>query len=75
MIVAENALLLVAGVVTGVVCAFLAIMPVYLSRQGQPFNLSLGLLLLAVLVSGLLASVAATWVSIRTPLLSALKAE
>jgi len=75
MIVAENALLLVAGVITGVVCAFLAIMPVYLSRQGQPFNLSLGLLLLAVLVSGLLASVAATWVSIRTPLLRALKAE
>ena len=75
MIVAENALLLVAGVMTGVVCALLAIMPVYLSRQGQPFHLSLGLLLLAVLVSGLLASVAATWVSIRTPLLRALKAE
>jgi putative ABC transport system permease protein len=75
MIIAENAFLLFAGVLTGAVCAFLAITPVFISRQGQPFNLSLGLLLLAVLVSGLIASVAATWTTIRMPLLSSLRAE
>ncbi len=75
MIVAENAFLLFAGLITGAVCAFLAITPVFISRQGQPFNISLGLLLLAVLVSGLFASIAATWVTIRMPLLSALRAE
>lgn len=75
MIVSENALLLLAGVVTGTVCALLAIMPVVLERHGQLVNVSLGLLLLAVLVSGLVASVAATWVAIRAPLLPALRAE
>ena len=75
MIVSENALLLFAGVVTGTVCALLAIMPVVLQRNGQLVNVSLGLLLLAVLVSGLVASVAATWVAIRAPLLPALRAE
>ena len=75
MILSENALLLFAGVATGAVCALLAIFPVVLSRHGQVAQISLGLLLLAVLVSGLVASIAATWVAIRTPLLAALRAE
>jgi putative ABC transport system permease protein len=75
MVVAENALLLFGGVLTGTLCAALAIAPVFLSRQSQPINISLGLMLVAVLLSGLLASIAATWVTIRTPLLAALKAE
>jgi ABC-type antimicrobial peptide transport system permease subunit len=75
MIVSENALLLFAGVVTGTVCALLAIVPVILGRHGQFINISLGLLLLAVLFSGLAASVAAMWAAIRTPLLPALRAE
>lgn len=75
MIIAENALLLFAGVITGTVCAFLAIAPVFLARHGQISIISLGLLLLAVLVSGLAASVAATWATIRAPLLTALRAE
>jgi ABC-type antimicrobial peptide transport system permease subunit len=75
MVVAENALLLFGGLITGALCAALAIAPVFLTRQTQPLNISLGLMLVAVLVSGLTASIAATWVSIRTPLLAALKAE
>jgi len=75
MIISENALLLFAGVATGTVCALLAILPVVLARHGQVAQLSLGLLLLAVLVSGLVASIAATWVAIRTPLLAALRSE
>ena len=75
MIISENALLLFAGVATGTVCALLAILPVVLARHGQFAQISLGLLLLAVLVSGLAASIAATWVAIRTPLLTALRAE
>jgi putative ABC transport system permease protein len=75
MIISENALLLIAGVITGTVCAFLAIAPVFLARHGQVSIISLGLLLLAVLVSGLTASVAATWATIRAPLLKALRAE
>ena len=47
MIISENALLLFAGVVTGTVCALLAIMPVVLARQGQFANISLVVLLLA----------------------------
>ena len=75
MIISENALLLFAGVATGTVCALLAILPVVLARHGQVAQLSLGLLLLAVLVSGLVASIAATLVAIRTPLLAALRSE
>ena len=75
MIIAENAFLLLAGVVTGTVCALLAIMPVFLTRHGQFSGISLGLLLLAVLISGFIASVVATWAAIRTPLLPALRAE
>ena len=75
MIIGENALLLFAGIVTGILCAVIAIAPVFLTRHGQVSTISLGLLLLAVLVSGLIASVLATWATLRTPLLSALKAE
>ena len=75
MIIAENALLLFAGVFTGSVCALLAIAPVLMSRHGGVSIVSLGLLLLAVLVSGLVASIAATWTTVRLPLLATLKAE
>jgi len=75
MILAENGLLLFGGVLTGVLCALLAIAPVLLSRGGSFSNRSLGILLLAVLLSGLLASLAATWATLRGQLLTALKAE
>lgn len=75
MVVAENALLLFCGVVTGTVCAALAIAPVFFTRHAQPPGISLGLLLLAVLISGLTASIIATWAALRSPLLPALRAE
>jgi ABC-type lipoprotein release transport system permease subunit len=75
MVVAENVLLLFSGLITGTVCALLAIAPVFLERGGRLPNISLGLLLLAVLVSGLIASFLATWAALRSPLLPALRAE
>ena len=75
MVVAENALLLFCGLVTGIVCALLAIAPVFFSRHAQLPGISLGVLLLAVLISGLTASIMATWAALRSPLLPALRAE
>jgi ABC-type antimicrobial peptide transport system permease subunit len=75
MVIAENALLLLCGLLTGVACALLAIAPVLSSRGGQLPLFSLGMLLSAVLFSGLLASLAATMAALRTPLLPALRAE
>jgi hypothetical protein len=75
MVVAENALLLLCGLLTGTICALLSIAPVFFSRGGQLPNLSLGLLLILVLISGLLASLAATAAALRSPLLPALRAE
>ena len=75
MIVAENVVLLLAGLVTGVFCAFLAISPVLITRHAGFSNPSLGLLLLGVLLAGLTASILATWATLRAPLLAALRAE
>jgi ABC-type antimicrobial peptide transport system permease subunit len=75
MVIAENALLLGCGLVTGTICALLAIAPVFFERAGGLPNISLGFLLLAVLISGLIASLVATWAALRSPLLPALRAE
>ncbi len=75
MVVAENAFLLCCGLITGALCALLAIAPVFLERGGRLPNISLGLLLLAVLISGLAASLVATWAALRSPLLPALRTE
>jgi putative ABC transport system permease protein len=75
MVFAENALLLFLGLVTGTLCALLAIAPVFFDRGGRLPNISLGLLLIAVLLSGLAASLIATWAALRSPLLPALRAE
>ncbi|MGI8899056.1 MAG: ABC transporter permease, partial [Pyrinomonadaceae bacterium] len=75
MVVSENALLLFCGLLTGTVCALLAIAPVFFERGGRLPNISLGLLLAGVLVSGLIASLVATWAALRSPLLPALRAE
>jgi putative ABC transport system permease protein len=75
MVIAENALLLCCGLITGAVCALLAIAPVFFTRHAQLPSVALGLLLLGVLVSGLTASVVATWAALRSPLLPALRAE
>ncbi|HEX8162449.1 MAG TPA: ABC transporter permease [Pyrinomonadaceae bacterium] len=76
MIVAENALLLVAGVATGAVCAALAVAPALLGRGGAgSSHATLALLLVAVVAAGLLASLAATSAALRAPLLRSLRAE
>ncbi|HEX8476339.1 MAG TPA: FtsX-like permease family protein [Pyrinomonadaceae bacterium] len=75
MVLAENALLLFCGLATGTICALLAIAPVVASRGGQLPLASLGALLLAVVVSGLSASLLATAAALRSPLLPALRAE
>jgi hypothetical protein len=75
MVISENVLMLCCGVGLGFVCALLAIAPVFFERGGRLPNLSLGLLLLAVLLSGALASLVATFAALRSPLLPALRAE
>jgi putative ABC transport system permease protein len=75
MVVAENALLLSCGLLTGIVCALLAVAPAFFARGGNLSLISLGLLLLAVLITGLAASLVAVAVVKRAPLLTALRAE
>src|SRR5215213_4440695 len=75
MVITENVLMLCCGLVVGFVCALLAIAPVLFERGGRLPNISLGLLLLAVLLSGAIASLVATLAALRSPLLPALGAE
>ena len=75
MIVAENALLLGCGLLTGIICAALAIAPAFIARGGKLSAISLILLLLAVLLVGLAASLIAVRAAVRSPLLTALRSE
>ncbi len=75
MVITENVLMLCGGLAVGFVCALLAIAPVLFERGGRLPNFSLGLLLLAVLLSGATASLVATLAVLRSPLLPALRAE
>jgi putative ABC transport system permease protein len=75
MVITENVLMLCLGLAVGFVCALLAIAPVLLERGGKGPNISLGLLLLAILVSGAAASLVGTIAALRSPLLPALRAE
>lgn len=75
MVITENVLMLFCGLAVGFVCALLAIAPVLFERGGRLPNISLGLLLLAVLLSGATASLVATLAALRSPLLPALRAE
>jgi ABC-type antimicrobial peptide transport system permease subunit len=75
MVITENALMLCCGLIVGFVCALLAIAPVIFERGGRLPNISLGLLLLAILLSGAIASLVATLAALRSPLLLALRSE
>ena len=75
MVITENVLMLCCGLAVGFVCALLAIAPVLFERGGRLPNFSLGLLLLAVLLSGATASLVATLAALRSPLLPSLRAE
>jgi ABC-type lipoprotein release transport system permease subunit len=75
MVVAENALILTCGVITGAGCALLAIAPILLERGGSLPVFSLTLLLIGVLAAGLLTSLLAAAAALRSALLPALRAE
>ena len=75
IVMAENVLLLVGGLIVGASCALLAIAPMFLDRGGRLPGADLGLLLLGVLLTGLLASLGATAAALRSPLLFALRNE
>jgi len=76
MAVAENTLLLAAGLAAGAVCASLAIAPAIAERGGQlPLISSGALLVFAVFTTGLLSSVVATRAALGSPLLASLRAD
>jgi ABC-type lipoprotein release transport system permease subunit len=75
MVIAENAFLLFCGLLTGTVCALLAVGPVVFGRGGRLPGGSLLPLLVLVMISGLGASLGATMAALRSPLIPALKAE
>jgi hypothetical protein len=77
MVVAENVLLLVAGLASGALSAALAIAPAIAERGGSrlPFTSGSAVLMIAVLVTGLLSSVLAMRAATRMPLLASLRSE
>ena len=75
MVLAENIVLLVGGLIAGTVSALLAIAPMLIDRGGRMPAATLGLLLAGVIGTGLLASIGATAAVLRAPLLSALRTE
>jgi len=76
MVLAENVVLMAGGLAAGVVCAAIAIAPGVADRGGRfPITIGAALLLFAVFVTGLLASVAATRTATRAPLLESLRSE
>jgi hypothetical protein len=75
VVLAENLLLLFAGLGLGTLAAAIAVLPAVLERGGAlPFGL-VGGLLLAVAATGVAASVAAVAVVGRFPLLASLRAD
>ncbi len=75
MVIAENAYLLLAGTLIGAISAIVAILPAFLERGGHLPNPSLALLLLAVPIAGMAASLIAVKMVSRAPLLETLRAE
>jgi putative ABC transport system permease protein len=75
IVLTENLLLLLMGLATGTVCALLAIAPAAALRGGQLPVASVVVLLAAVLATGIGASLAATRIALRSPLLAALRSE
>ena len=76
VILAENALLLAAGLVIGAAAAGLAIAPAVAERGGRlPLTMGGALLVFVVLAAGLLSSIVAIRAATRGPLLSSLRSE
>jgi hypothetical protein len=76
MVLAENALLLLSGLLAGALCAALAVAPSVAERGGRvPWTSGGGWLPLAVLAAGLLGSLLAVGATTRSPLLESLRSE
>src|SRR4029450_9215827 len=75
MTLVENALLLSGGLLTGTLCALLAIAPAAVSPGGAFPGFALSILLGVVLILGLGISVLATKVALREAVLAALRSE
>jgi hypothetical protein len=75
IILSENMVLIAWGLLSGTICAFLAIMPAMHSRgESFPFAMA-GWILVAVLAAGLVSSLIAVVAAFRSPLLIALHSE
>ncbi len=75
IVLAENIVLIGWGLVTGAICAMLAILPALHSRGASFPFLMAGLILIAVLAAGLVSSLLAVVAAFRSPLLTALRSE
>ncbi|QDT65054.1 FtsX-like permease family protein [Calycomorphotria hydatis] len=75
LVVLENTLLLVWGLVSGTVAALLSLSPHLLSAGAELPVGSLALLLLTVLLVGTASSFAATLAAVRTPVIATLRGE
>jgi putative ABC transport system permease protein len=75
MVLSEGMMLVIGGLVIGAGCAFIAITPVLMDRaQALPWASLIGLII-GVLVTGMLASLAAIRITSRTPITAAIKGE
>jgi ABC-type lipoprotein release transport system permease subunit len=75
IVAGENIFLLLCGTAIGVASASLAILPAIASRGWRLPSGSMAWLLISVLFAGMVASLLATRVALRTPLLEALRSE
>ena len=75
VVLSETALLLLSGLAMGTVCALIAIAPVIQARGGRLPLESLASLLGVVALTGAAASLIATRIALRSPLLPALRSE
>ena len=75
MVLSENMLILMLGIMTGTISAIVAIAPALASRGGVFVTSSLGLLLLSVVGSGVFTSIVAIRATLVGPILTALRSE
>lgn len=75
IVLSENMFLVLWGLISGVFCAFVAILPAILARGvAIPFA-RIGFIMFAVFAAGLLSSIVAVIAAHRAPLLKALRSE
>ncbi|HEX2524357.1 MAG TPA: ABC transporter permease, partial [Terriglobia bacterium] len=75
IVASENAFLLLCGTAIGAVSALLAILPAIASRGWKLPSSSMGWLLMAVVLAGMVASLLATRAALRSSLLESLRSE